>query len=58
MDVSLDYDSEANNNHVSGNSAPWNHGYHDAKEDNYGNRAEPMYPGVKNMEIVLPSSCL
>jgi hypothetical protein len=49
------------NNYVSGDSTPQNHGYHDAKEDNDNNRideAEPMYPGIKNMEIVVPSSGL
>jgi hypothetical protein len=49
------------NNYVSGDSTPQNHGYHDAKENNDDNRideAEPMYPGIKNMEIVVPSSGL
>jgi hypothetical protein len=52
---------ELTNNYVSGDRAPQNHSYHDAKEDNNDDRideAEPMNPGVKNMEIVVPSSGL
>ena len=48
-------------NHISGDSAPQNHGYHNAKEDNNNNRVDetkPMYPWIKNMEIIVPSSCL
>jgi hypothetical protein len=53
--------SMKNNNHISGDSAPQNHGYHNAKEDHnndWVDKTEPMYPGIKNMEIVVPSSGL